>query len=372
MKRILLPISVLFMLGVILYALLSFTKILDRNNSNFPVVETVPTEEVDVTKVPLVSVVAKNLEVPWAIAFLPNNQIIFTERNGSVKTIQDGTVIELGNVEVLAESESGLHGVAVDPDFENNKFIYLYYTYSANGQNSANKVARYTLEENRINESKILLENIPGARTHDGGRIKFGPDGYLYIATGDAAVPSLSQNRSSLAGKILRIDKEGNPHPDNPFGNAVYSYGHRNPQGITWDESNQLYSTEHGNSATDEFNMIEIGNNYGWPTIRGSETRNGMVSPIIQSGNSTWAPAGLTFANNKFYFGGLRGSSLFQIEKINDKYTLTEFFNGEFGRIREVVTGPDGMLYISTSNRDGRGIPSGQDDRIIRINPFIL
>lgn len=360
------------MLAVIVYAVLSFTRIFDRKNVVLPKAEKITEKKVDVESIPLVSEVAQNLEVPWAIDFLPDNQLLFTERSGKLKVVENGKGKIVGEINVHDEGESGLHGIAVDPDFESNSLIYVYYTTGLSGDNSTNRVERYKLTEGRLSEPKVLIDNIPGARIHDGGRIKFGPDGFLYIATGDAAIPSLSQNTNSLAGKILRIDRDGNSHPGNPLGNAVYSYGHRNPQGITWDNDGQLYATEHGNSATDEFNKIEAGANYGWPTIRGSETRNGMMSPIIQSGSNTWAPAGLAFTNNKFYFGGLRGNALFQVERINNQYMLTEFFTGEFGRIREVVTGPDGMLYISTSNKDGRGIPSESDDRIIRVNPFIL
>lgn len=371
MKKIFLLLSIAFILIIILYTINSFTQILKRNGGNLPKVKVVE-EEIPVENIPAVSIVAENLSIPWALAFLPDKRLLVNEREGKIKLIDNGKIIEIAEINVHIEGEGGLHGIAIDPEFENNNYIYIYYTTGSIGNNSTNRVARYTFSNNSLTDETVILDNIPGARIHDGGRIKFGPDGYLYITTGDAANPSLSQNRSSLAGKILRIDTKGNPAPQNPFRNLVYSYGHRNPQGIAWDDKNQLFATEHGNSATDEFNLIEIGKNYGWPTITGSEKRDGMQSPIVESGNNTWAPAGLAYVNEKFYFGGLRGNALYQIEIINGKYVLTEYFKGEFGRIRDVVKGPDNMLYITTSNLDGRGIPSENDDKIIKINPFIL
>lgn len=371
MKKILLLFSIVFILIAILYAIISFTQIFKRNGENLPKISVIE-EKVPVENIPAVSIVAENLSIPWALAFLPDKRLLVTEREGKIKIVDDGEIIEIAEINVHSEGEGGLHGIAIDPEFENNNYIYIYYTTSSTGDNSTNRVARYTFSNNLLTDETVILDNIPGARVHDGGRIKFGPDGYLYITTGDAANPSLSQNRDSLAGKILRVDTKGNPASQNPFGNLAYSYGHRNPQGIAWDDKNQLFATEHGNSATDEFNLIEIGKNYGWPTITGSEKGSGMQTPLIQSSNNTWAPAGLAYVNEKFYFGGLRGNALYQIEIINGEYMLTEYFKGEFGRIRDVVKGPDNMLYITTSNRDGRGIPSKNDDKIIRINPFIL
>ena len=204
-----------------------------------------------------------------------------------------------------------------------------------------------------MREDKIIVDRIPGAPNHDGGRIKFGPDNFLYITTGDAQEPSLAQDRNSLAGKILRVTRDGDPVPDNLFGTRIYSYGHRNPQGITWDNQGRLWETEHGSSATDELNLITPGKNYGWPEIRGDQTRAGMVSPVIQSGSQTWAPGGVAFLNGSIFFAGLRGSALYEY-KINEK-RLVEHFKNEYGRLRDVVVGPDNMLYVTTSNRDGRG-----------------
>lgn len=264
--------------------------------------------------------------------------------------------------------EGGLLGIALHPDFENNKYVYLYYTYSSTEDDTLNRVVRFQLRNSKLTSEQVIVDVIPGAVNHNGGRIKFGQDGYLYITTGDAQNPSFAQDKNSLAGKILRVTDEGKTAAGNPFDNLVYSYGHRNPQGLAWDNQGRLWATEHGPQALDELNLIEKGANYGWPVIQGDEKREGMVSPVIQSGpDVTWAPAGAAFLDGSIFFGGLRGEALFEY-KIADK-SLKKYFQGQFGRIRAVVLGPDGYLYITISNTDGRGEPSAGDDKLIKINP---
>jgi len=328
------------------------------------------------TKAPRLTTLAENLEVPWALVFLPNRSILFTERVGRVRFID-----KLGKLnptpvavidDVLAKGEGGLMGITIHPNFSTNHFVYLYYTYANNNGQTLNRVARFKFENNKFSQKTTIVNAIPGALFHNGGRIKFGSDGFLYITTGDSQNPSLAQDKNSLAGKILRVTDEGKPAPNNPYGTQIYSYGHRNPQGITWDESGRLWATEHGASAKDEVNVINKGVNYGWPIITGGETQQGMETPILNSGADTWAPAGAAFLNNSIYFGGLRGQALYEATINGDKVGIKEHLKGELGRIREVIVGPDNLLYITTSNRDGRGIPNTTDDKIIRVNPTKL
>ena len=320
-----------------------------------------------------IEVIAGNLEIPWALIFLLNKDILFTERTGSLKMISNGNITTINKFpDVKVYGEGGLLGLAIHPKFSSNRQIFLYYTYSSNGEDTLNRVVRYKFEDNKLTDRKILLDKIPGAVYHNGGRLKFGPDGYLYVTTGDSLNPSLSQNKNSLAGKILRLTDEGKPAPGNPFANYTYSYGHRNPQGLAWDSSDRLWETEHGNNATDELNLIIKGNNYGWPATTGNQTRSGMQSPFAQSGAETWAPAGAAFLNGNLFYGGLKGQALFELRTENENAIITKHFLQEYGRIRDVALGPDNFLYITTSNRDGRGNPGNDDDKIIRIDPTQL
>ena len=326
---------------------------------------------------PRLTTLAVNLEIPWALVFLPDKNILFTERPGRVRIIDSQGVLNPNPVATIEDvkhfGEGGLLGITIHPNFSNNHFVYFYYTYSSTGNDTLNRVVRFKFENSAFSEKTIIVDKIPGALFHNGGRIKFGPDGFLYITTGDSQNPSLAQNKNSLAGKILRVTSDGNPAPDNPFGNLVFSFGHRNPQGITW-EGNTLWETEHGASTLDELNVIEKGKNYGWPVISGNQTRNGMETPVMNSGFDTWAPSGTVFLNGSIFFAGLRGQALFEYN-IESKI-LTSHLKGEIVRIREVVVGPasqrgepDNLLYITTSNRDGRGAPDATDDKIIRVNP---
>lgn len=378
-------VILLVVFGVIVFGLLYFWQFSTKPKENIEgnsLAVPLPTQgvnpQVTANDLPQVSVIAEGLEVPWAVVFLPEGGLLVTEREGRVRRVtQDGKLAEtpiatLSQVKQIGEG--GLHGIALHPDFQNNHFVYLYYTYSGQGNNTLNRVSRFTYTNGTLVDESTMVDTIPGAANHDGGRIKFGPDNYLYITTGDAQQPSLAQNTDSLAGKILRVKDDGTPAPGNPFNNRVYSYGHRNPQGIAWDKDGNLHATEHGPSGTetgnDEFNKIDSGKNYGWPEIRGKEVKQGMVVPLIESGRgNTWAPAGLAFVGDKFYFAGLRGSALYEV---TDGSNLNTYFKNDFGRLREVVAGPDGMLYVTTSNRDGRGIPKTGDDKILRINPSKL
>ena len=335
-----------------------------------------------------VETIAENLKVPWEIEFTPDERIFFTERTGQLRVIQDGELLSEPIISLkVSRIEGGLLGLALDPNFSENNFLYLYYSYF-DGPEIYNRVVRYTEFENNLSEEKILLDKIPGSQWHDGGRIKFGPDGKLYIATGDAADWNLSQDLNSLAGKILRINSDGTIPEDNPIENSeIYTFGHRNPQGIDWHPDNGiLVATEHGPSgergvAHDEINVIISGKNYGWPDIIGDESLEGLENPIIHSGDDTWAPSGAVFYDSdeisewygKFFVATLRGNHLRMLDlnlEDNQVNGSTELFFEEFGRLRNAAMGPDGHLYIMTSNQDGRGSPSQNDDRILRIVPL--
>ncbi len=329
-------------------------------------------------------IISEGLDTPWGIAFLPDGNMLVTERKGTVRLIEkngslrESPVAAIPNVKEIGEG--GLLGIALHPQFSSNKLVYLYYTYGASGNNTLNRVVRMKYENRQLVEAQTIVDAIPGASNHNGGRIKFGPDNYLYITTGDAQEPSLSQDINSLAGKILRVTDEGQPVPTNLLGNMVFSYGHRNPQGIAWDSQGNLWESEHGPSGgslgtgNDEVNLIVSGKNYGWPDIQGGETRDGRETPVKFSTPSVaWAPGGIAVLGNQLFFSGLRGQALYRADISGTNLgDITELFKGKYGRIREVIAGPDNMLYITTSNKDGRGAPNDNDDRIIRLNPSII
>jgi glucose/arabinose dehydrogenase len=320
-----------------------------------------------------VETVANGLETPWSLAFLPDGDMLVTERSGQMKRI--GTQGKTYRIEGVREtSEGGLLGVALHSDFQNNGWLYLYSTTEQGGE-LTNRVERYMLMGNMLHERTTILENIPAASNHNGGGIAFGPDKKLYITTGDAALGEPAQDTGSLAGKILRMNDDGSVPSDNPFGNLTWSYGHRNPQGITWDEQGRLWSVEHGPSGDqgkgggkDELNLIEKGANYGWPVVAGSETRAGMHSPVAQSGNDeTWAPSGITYHGGSLFFAGLRGQTLYEAKIQGNTVELSRHFTEQYGRLRAVTARGD-QLYFTSSNRDGRGNPLAGDDKIYRFS----
>ncbi|MEX2467413.1 MAG: PQQ-dependent sugar dehydrogenase [Gemmatimonadota bacterium] len=325
-------------------------------------------------------VLATGLEAPWEIAFLLDGDFLVTERPGRISRLgPDGDRRRSYTVPgVRAVGEGGLMGLALDPDFAGNGWIYVMLTGDGSDGDLENRVERYRLGDQSLQDRTVVLDGIPGARFHDGGRIAFGPDGYLYVTTGDATDSERAQNRGSVAGKILRITRDGRPAPGNPFGDEIYSWGHRNAQGLAWDAEGRLWATEHGRSGMrtglDELNRIEAGANYGWPVIEGDETSDGMVAPVVHSGpDLTWAPAALAHLDGRLFFGGLRGEALYEVRiRGNDVTEPQVHFFRDFGRIRVVRIGPDGMLYLATSNRDGRGQVRDGDDRILQVDPASL
>jgi glucose/arabinose dehydrogenase len=337
-----------------------------------------------------VETVAANLQIPWSIDWIPDGAALFTERGGSLRIIRDGVLAPDPLLSLSVSSgEGGLLGVAVDPDFGDNHYIYLYYSTRGTDNALINKVVRYQFANGTVTEDVVLMDGIPGAPYHDGGRIQFGPDGKLYITTGDAGDLTLSQDLDSLAGKILRIDRSGAVPADNPFVNSpVWSFGHRNPQGLDWDAAGNLVAAEHGPSgergrAHDELNLILPGENYGWPNVIGGEFEEGMREPILHTGSDTWAPSGAEFYDGdripgwtgKYFVAALRGAHLHMVDldlQNNTVISNEKLFQDEFGRLRDVQTGPDGLLYLLTSNRDGRGSPVSTDDRMVSTDDRIL
>ncbi len=333
---------------------------------------------------PRVSIYAQGLEIPWSIAFAPDGRAFVTERPGRVRVIRDGRLDPdpVARLDVAHVGEGGLLGLALDPAFPRRPFLYVYCTYR-DGE-LKNRVERLRERDGRFVRDRVLLDGIPGASIHDGGRIRFGPDGMLYVATGDGARSNSAQDPKSLAGKILRITADGEIPPDNPVaGSPVFSLGHRNVQGLAWHPGTKtLYATEHGPSGErgwcchDEANAIRPGGNYGWPRVIGDEHqgRSEYVPPLAHSGRDTWAPSGASFVTSgpwkgRFVFANLRGGHLrmFLLDGDGKRVIRQERLLEGFGRLRDVVEGPDGALYVLTSNRDGRARPREGDDRILRV-----
>ena len=327
-----------------------------------------------------VETIATGLDIPWSLAFAPDRRLFITERPGRVRIMDVSTgtsEVALTLDDVFAQGEAGTLGLALDPNFAESRLVYVYYSARVGGS-AVNRIVRYRETGGRLGERSVLLDNIPANGIHDGGRLRFGPDGLLYATAGDAANTALSQDLASLGGKIVRLNPDGTTPRANPFSSPVYSWGHRNPQGIDWHPvTGDLWASEHGSSGNDEINVIEAGANYGWPRIEGAQTMAGMRTPITFY-NPAIAPSGASFYRaqlfpafvNNLFVATLRGTHLLRLRlepgarRIAAQERLLE---NEFGRIRDVITGPDGFLYFSTSN--GRGGSNASDDRIARIVP---
>jgi glucose/arabinose dehydrogenase len=331
-----------------------------------------------------VQVIATRLDIPWSLAFAPDGRLFFTERPGRVRIMRDGQLLPtpaLTLTDVFTEGESGVLGIALHPDFASNRLVYLVYTALARGRPIA-RLMRYREVNDTLAEGIVLLDEVPAAGIHNGSRVRFGPDRLLYVTFGDVAVPSLAQDVAAINGKILRFNDNGTAAAGNPFLSPVFSYGHRNPQGIDWHPVTQdLWESEHGQTGNDEINVIQIGRNYGWPVIEGGQTRPDMEAPIT-SFSPAIAPSGASFYTgtaipafrNNLFVGMLRGLGILRVRldaasprRIAAAERLME---NRYGRIRDVVTGPDGALYFCTSNRDGRTTPVADDDRIFKIVPI--
>jgi glucose/arabinose dehydrogenase len=327
---------------------------------------------------PRVSVVAARLEVPWALAFGPDGRMFVTERPGRIRVVRDRRLepSPVATLTVKASGEGGLMGLAVDPAFAKTGHLYACYTADKSGR-TINRLSVLTLRADRPPVERVLIDDIPGAGVHDGCRVKFGPDGKLYATTGDAAQSGLAQRRDALAGKILRLNADGSVPGDNPFPRSlVYSLGHRNPQGLAWDRAGGLWVAEHGPSGLpcchDEINLVRAGRNYGWPEVYGRGGDKRFEDPVVESGRlTTWAPSGIAIRGDELYVAALRGQRLlrFRIQADGSLAVLPALFERTYGRLRDVVVGPDDALYVTTSNRDGRGGPGPEDDQILRVVP---
>ncbi len=316
----------------------------------------------------VIGTIARDLQVPWGIAFLPDGSALVTERDsGRVLRVTMRSAREVGRVaETRAEGEAGLLGVALSPSYAQDKRVFFYTTAE-----SDNRVLRTTFDNDQLGKMQPILTGIPKAFNHDGGRMVFGPDRMLYVSTGESGQPDLAQDRGSLGGKILRITQDGAPAPGNPDrGSPIWTWGHRNVQGLAFDDNGNLWASEFGQDTFDELNLIEKGRNYGWPTVEGVGDEPGLQNPQVTWSTDEASPSGLAFVGGRLWLGALRGERVWRVD-VNGRRASKEkgFLVGEYGRMRTVVTAPDGNLWVTTSNHDGRGDPAPQDDRILLVRP---
>jgi glucose/arabinose dehydrogenase len=315
--------------------------------------------------VTVAATLATKLRVPWGIAFLPDGSAVVAERpTGRIVRIAagGGTPVPVGTVPGVRDlGEGGLLGLALS----GSDTLYAYLT-STKGDN---RVVRMSFTGSKLGAPKTVLTGIPAADHHNGGLVTIGPDGKLWIGTGESGRTGLSQDRSSLGGKILRLNLDGSVPADNPFpGSPVYSLGHRNVQGLAFDSTGQPWAVEFGQNTWDELNRIVPGGNYGWPVVEGQQAHAGFIEPLVQWPTDDASPSGLAIVDDVAYVGGLRGERLWQVPLVGTRTgTPKALLRNKFGRIRTVAASADGSLWITTSNRDGRGDPTATDDRVIKL-----
>lgn len=311
------------------------------------------------------TVLARHLAVPWAIAFLPDGDALVTERDRArlLRVTPGGQVTVVGTVPGVAPyGEGGLLGVAVSPSFRQDHLVYLYLSTGTD-----NRIVRFDYSGGHVGPLHAVLTGIPRAAIHNGGRLAFGPDGMLWASTGEHGQPQLAQDPKSLGGKILRMTPAGRPAPGNPFGTVVWSYGHRNVEGLAWDSAGRLYATEFGQDHLDEVNRIEKGHNYGWPVLEGAGSQGRYTDPGITWAPDQASPAGAAISAGSLWVAALRGERLWQIPLGPGAQlgTPVAHVTAEYGRLRAVVCAPDGSLWVTTSNLDGRGDRQPDGDLIL-------
>jgi glucose/arabinose dehydrogenase len=304
------------------------------------------------------------LDVPWGLAFLPDGSALVSERESARirQVTASGQVSEVGTVpDVVAENEGGLLGLATPPG---QPIVYAYFTAAED-----NRVVRMSFDGGALGQPEVVIDGIPKAGNHNGGRLAFGPDGMLYVSTGDAGQPDRAQDLESLGGKILRLSPDGTVPADNPFaGSPVFSYGHRNVQGLAFDQDGRLWASEFGQDTWDELNLIEAGGNYGWPVVEGVGDDDRFAEPVATWSTDDASPSGIAYVRDTVFLAALRGERLWQVPVPDGVAgTPTEFAAGEFGRLRHAALAPDGSLWVLTNNTDGRGEPRDGDDRILRV-----
>lgn len=313
------------------------------------------------------TVIASGLHSPWSMVRLRSGSTLISERDSGtiVELTANGTLRQVGVVpDVVHDGEGGLLGLAF---VRSRGWLYAYLTTAAD-----NRIVRFELVGEpgsyELGESSVILSGLSRAGNHNGGRIKIGPDGLLYATVGDAGEPDLAQDLTSNNGKILRMELDGSVPSDNPLpGSLIYSFGHRNPQGLAWDADGQLWACEFGQNTWDEFNRIQPGGNYGWPIVEGAVADPAFVDPSFQWATDDASPSGLAFVDGTFLMAALRGQRLWAIQTADDT-TAVDFYTGEYGRLRDVIPGPDGTAWVLTNNTDGRGDPGVDDDRILQVD----
>lgn len=333
---------------------------------------TSPTKPAKVVAPKVVGTIAKDLAAPWGIGFLPDGSALVTERDsGRILQVTAKKVTEVGRIgETRSGGEAGLLGLAVSPTYATDRHVFVYTSTE-----SDNRVLRLRFADGKMSAPTPILTGIPRGFTHDGGRLAFGPDGHLYVSTGEAGNVELAQDRESLGGKILRITTDGKPAPGNPDpSSAVWSLGHRNVQGIAFDDAGRLWASEFGKNAFDELNLIEKGTNYGWPEVEGKATsdedRDRYRDPQVVWETQDASPSGLAYLDGHLWLASLKGERLWRVTASGATASdPSAFFVGEYGRMRTVVVAPDGRLWVTTSNRDGRGDPQSGDDQILLVDP---